>query len=106
MRSHAIANRAAIAASAGRSCTRSREERGSLVGTMVATVVVGVGSVSLNGVLGCGEYSGDGRYNTPVPRFKVTVEYAGTRFSGWQIQKNARTVQGEIDRAVRTVTRR
>jgi tRNA pseudouridine38-40 synthase len=41
-----------------------------------------------------------------VPRFKVTIEYAGTRFSGWQIQKNARTVQGEIDRAVRTVTGR
>jgi tRNA pseudouridine38-40 synthase len=41
-----------------------------------------------------------------VPRFKLTIEYAGTRFSGWQIQKNARTVQGEIDRAVRSVTRR
>jgi tRNA pseudouridine38-40 synthase len=41
-----------------------------------------------------------------VPRFKLTIEYAGTRYSGWQIQKNARTVQGEIDRAVRTVTRR
>ena len=46
------------------------------------------------------------RYNTVVPRFKLTIEYAGTRFSGWQIQKNARTVQGEIDRAVRTVTSR
>ena len=41
-----------------------------------------------------------------MPRFKLTVEYAGTRFSGWQIQKNARTIQGEIDRAVRAVTRR
>jgi tRNA pseudouridine38-40 synthase len=41
-----------------------------------------------------------------VPRFKLTIEYAGTRYSGWQIQKNARTVQGEIDRAVRTVTGR
>jgi tRNA pseudouridine38-40 synthase len=37
-------------------------------------------------------------------RFKITIEYAGTRYSGWQIQKNARTVQGEIDRAVREVT--
>ena len=34
-------------------------------------------------------------------RFKLTIEYAGTRYSGWQIQKNARTVQGEIDRAIR-----
>jgi len=39
-------------------------------------------------------------------RFKVTVEYAGTRYSGWQIQKNAKTIQGEIDRAVRAVTKR
>jgi tRNA pseudouridine38-40 synthase len=36
----------------------------------------------------------------------LTVEYAGTRYSGWQIQKNARTVAGEIDLAVRTVTGR
>jgi len=41
-----------------------------------------------------------------VPRFKLTIEYLGTRYSGWQIQKNARTVQGEIDRAVRLVTSR
>jgi len=41
-----------------------------------------------------------------VPRFKLTIEYAGTRYSGWQIQKNARTIQGEIDRAVLTLTGR
>ncbi len=41
-----------------------------------------------------------------MPRFKLLIEYAGTRYSGWQIQKNARTVQGEIDRAVREVTGR
>ncbi|MEP7118596.1 MAG: tRNA pseudouridine(38-40) synthase TruA [Acidobacteriota bacterium] len=35
-----------------------------------------------------------------MPRFKLTVEYAGTRYSGWQKQKNARTVQGEIDQAI------
>lgn len=40
-----------------------------------------------------------------MPRFKLVIEYAGTRYSGWQIQKNARTVQGEIDRAVRVATR-
>jgi tRNA pseudouridine38-40 synthase len=38
-----------------------------------------------------------------MARFKLLIEYAGTRYSGWQIQKNARTVQGEIDRAVRQV---
>lgn len=33
----------------------------------------------------------------------MTVEYEGTRYSGWQAQKNARTVQGEIIGAMRTV---
>jgi tRNA pseudouridine38-40 synthase len=37
-------------------------------------------------------------------RFKLTIEYAGTRYSGWQIQKNARTVQGEIERAIESAT--
>lgn len=41
-----------------------------------------------------------------MPRFKLLIEYAGTRYSGWQIQKNARTVQGEIDRVVREVSGR
>jgi tRNA pseudouridine38-40 synthase len=41
-----------------------------------------------------------------VPRFKLLIEYAGTRYSGWQIQKNARTVQGEIDRAIRKASGR
>jgi tRNA pseudouridine38-40 synthase len=40
----------------------------------------------------------------PDVRLKLTIEYAGTRYSGWQIQKNAKTVQGEIDRAVREAT--
>jgi tRNA pseudouridine38-40 synthase len=30
--------------------------------------------------------------------FKLTLEYDGSRFSGWQIQRNARTVQGELQR--------
>jgi tRNA pseudouridine38-40 synthase len=41
-----------------------------------------------------------------MPRFKLTIEYAGTRYSGWQIQKNARTVQGEIDQATQKITGR
>ena len=41
-----------------------------------------------------------------MARFKLLIEYAGTRYSGWQIQANARTVQGEIDRAVQDATGR
>ena len=37
-------------------------------------------------------------------RLKLTIEYAGTRYSGWQIQKNARTVQGELSRVITEVT--
>ena len=41
-----------------------------------------------------------------MPRFKLVIEYAGTRYSGWQIQKNARTVAGEIERAIQQAARR
>src|SRR6185436_9035939 len=34
---------------------------------------------------------------------KILVEYDGTRYSGWQEQKNARTVMGEIRKAAREV---
>src|ERR687884_233583 len=44
-------------------------------------------------------------HNTSM-RLKLIIEYAGTRYSGWQIQKNARTIQGELDRAIRTATGR
>ena len=35
--------------------------------------------------------------------FKVLLEYDGTRYSGWQEQKNARTVMGEVRKAARQV---
>jgi tRNA pseudouridine38-40 synthase len=38
-----------------------------------------------------------------MSRFKLHIEYDGTRYSGWQVQKNARTVQGELLRAARVV---
>ena len=37
-------------------------------------------------------------------KLKLTIEYAGTRYSGWQIQTNARTIQGDIERAVHEAT--
>jgi tRNA pseudouridine38-40 synthase len=39
-----------------------------------------------------------------MARFKIFIEYAGTKYSGWQIQKNARTVQGELTRVIAEVT--
>jgi tRNA pseudouridine38-40 synthase len=35
-----------------------------------------------------------------VPTYRLTVEYDGTRYHGWQAQKNARTVAGELRRVV------
>ncbi|MCK4461592.1 MAG: tRNA pseudouridine(38-40) synthase TruA, partial [candidate division Zixibacteria bacterium] len=35
---------------------------------------------------------------------KLTLEYDGTAYAGWQSQSNARTVQGEITEAVRKIT--
>ena len=36
-----------------------------------------------------------------MARFRIDLEYVGTRYSGWQDQKNARTVQGALHEAVR-----
>jgi tRNA pseudouridine38-40 synthase len=39
-----------------------------------------------------------------MARFKLLIEYAGTKYSGWQIQQNAKTVQGELTRVIADVT--
>jgi tRNA pseudouridine38-40 synthase len=35
-----------------------------------------------------------------VPTYRLTVEYDGTRYRGWQAQKNARTVAGELRQVI------
>jgi len=36
---------------------------------------------------------------------KITLEYDGTRFYGWQVQPGRRTVQSEVERALRVLLR-
>ena len=36
-------------------------------------------------------------------RYKIRLSYDGSAFCGWQIQNNARTVQGEIEKAASTL---
>lgn len=38
-----------------------------------------------------------------MARFKLYIEYEGTRYSGWQKQKNARTIQGKLIEAAQKV---
>jgi tRNA pseudouridine38-40 synthase len=35
-----------------------------------------------------------------VPTYRLTLEYEGTRYRGWQEQQNARSVAGELKRAI------
>ena len=39
-----------------------------------------------------------------MPRYKLYLEYQGTNYSGWQVQKNARSVQGEISAVITKTT--
>ena len=34
-------------------------------------------------------------------RYKIIIQYDGSSFSGWQLQKNRNTVQGEIENAIK-----
>lgn len=36
-----------------------------------------------------------------MSRYKLTIEYEGTRYTGWQLQKGGKTIQGEIMDACR-----
>ena len=39
-----------------------------------------------------------------MARFRLDLEYVGTRYSGWQAQKNAPSVQGKLLEAAKYVT--
>ena len=38
-----------------------------------------------------------------LTRYKIIVQYDGSFFSGWQLQKNKKTVQGEIENSLRII---
>lgn len=40
-----------------------------------------------------------------MPNYKLLIQYDGTNFAGWQIQKNAETVQQRIVDAIETIIR-
>ncbi len=37
-------------------------------------------------------------------RYKIIIQYDGSSFSGWQLQKNRNTVQGEIENALKIIS--
>ena len=37
-------------------------------------------------------------------RYKIIIQYDGSFFSGWQLQKDKKTVQGEIENALKIIT--
>lgn len=39
-----------------------------------------------------------------IKNFKITIEYDGSGYHGWQRQKNDRTIQREIEKALHTIT--
>jgi len=41
-----------------------------------------------------------------LPRFKITLQYDGTGFRGWQLQNKERTVQGEIEDALQILNKK
>lgn len=47
---------------------------------------------------------GAGRFMGETKRICLTVAYDGTAYCGWQVQKNGRTIEGELNRALRELT--
>lgn len=45
-----------------------------------------------------------GKCNIPFRNIKLTIEYDGTNYCGWQIQKGKHTIQSEIAKAIKRVT--
>ena len=40
-----------------------------------------------------------------MPRFRMTIEYDGSNYVGWQRQDNGPSVQGAVEKAILALTR-
>ena len=38
-------------------------------------------------------------------RYQILIEYVGTNFRGWQIQKKGKTIQGHIEEKISKILR-
>ncbi|MAQ73725.1 MAG: tRNA pseudouridine(38-40) synthase TruA, partial [Candidatus Marinimicrobia bacterium] len=38
-----------------------------------------------------------------MSRYKIIIQYDGMGFRGWQLQKNERTIQGELESALNII---
>jgi tRNA pseudouridine38-40 synthase len=43
--------------------------------------------------------------DSEIFNYKLTLEYDGSKFYGWQVQPGMRTVQGEVERALQVLFR-
>ena len=39
-----------------------------------------------------------------IKNFKMVIAYEGTHYAGFQLQKNGPTIQGELEKAIKTIT--
>ena len=39
----------------------------------------------------------------PIKRYRLIIQYDGSLFFGWQLQKNKKTIQGEIEKAIQKI---
>jgi len=38
-----------------------------------------------------------------LSRYKIIIQYDGTKFFGWQLQKNKRTIQGVLEETIKLI---